>query len=96
MSLDPYKNDWDTPPDGDFVRYLERLNAQPPVSAPATTAAAPSSARKKTPATSKHSVTPTAVATSPTASGGLWPLLQQLRQLWLEAAEQQRQQQHKH
>lgn len=95
MSLDPYKNDWDTPPDGDFVRYVERLNAQPPVSVPAT-AAAPSSARKKTATTAKKAVTPTPVATSPTASGGLWPLLQQLRQLWLEAAEQQRQQQHKH
>ncbi len=88
MSLDPYKNDWDTPPNGDFVRYVERLMAHTP--APAKPAAAPAaSARKKNAMAQKP-------ATVPTASGGLWPLLQQLRQLWLEAAEQQRQNQHRH
>lgn len=51
MSLDPYQNDWDTPPNGDFVRYLEHLASVAPAASPQTpsptSSAAPSGASAK-------------------------------------------------
>ena len=45
MFPDPYKNDWDTPPNGDFVRYLERLAATAPTPPAGTPKSAPATAQ---------------------------------------------------
>ena len=56
MFPDPYKNDWDTPPNGDFVRYLEHLAATAPTTGPVpapTSTPPPAGTPKSAPATAQ-------------------------------------------
>ena len=56
MFPDPYKNDWDTPPNGDFVRYLEHLAATAPTTGPVpapTSTIPPAGTPKSAPATAQ-------------------------------------------
>lgn len=53
MFPDPYKNDWDTPPNGDFVRYLEHLAATAPTPPAGTPKSAPATVQPTLPLASQ-------------------------------------------
>ncbi|GAB3367238.1 MULTISPECIES: hypothetical protein [Giesbergeria] len=66
MSLNPYQNNWDTPPNGDFVRYLEHLTtaAPPPTASPQ----APSTSSTASSVKASKATTTTAQPTLPLAT----------------------------